>query len=177
MPPDRRQEFLDLLAAVERDLYWTAVAMSRTDADALDLVQETAYRAWRRFDTYTPHTNFRAWVFTILRHVHIDQARRKKFEPVSLDALSTPPEPPDSNPALPEPAIEDALPDALWRALQSLPPAAQLLLLFSDVQGLSYREIAEIMRCPIGTVMSGLHAARRKLREAYLRETSPERRP
>lgn len=167
METSTRARFEQLLLPLQNDLFYAALAFARNEPDALDLVQETAFRAYRAFAQYRPGTNFRAWVFTIMRNLHIDLARRRRFEPVSLDGME------GFTPEAAETAdapIDEALPDEMLRAIRALPPGQQLLILFSDVQALPYKEIASILRCPIGTVMSGLHAARKRLREAFARE-------
>lgn len=157
-----RGEFERQFLPLEADLYHAALALAGNPADALDLVQETAFRTLRAFSQFRPGTSFRAWVFTILRNVHIDGVRRKRYQPVALEdppegIAPTPPEDPAD--------LERALPDDLLRAFRALNPAQQLLILLRDVHDLPYKEIAGILRCPLGSVMSGLHLARRRLRE------------
>jgi RNA polymerase sigma-70 factor (ECF subfamily) len=140
--------------------------MSGQEADALDLVQDTLLRAFRAFDSFDRGDHLKAWLFTILRHAFLDRCRRRRLEPAALDPEAEPPLPP---PAAPPAPIENALPDELLRALRTLSPAHQTLLLLSDVEGLRYREIADALGRPIGSVMSGLHNARARLREALLK--------
>lgn len=152
---DPRRDFERLALPLQNGLYAAARAFCGQDADAQDLLQETWLRAWRAFATFD-RSNPKAWLFTILRNAHLDRCRRRRLEPVSLD-----PERP--SPAAP-PAPSPALPDHLHAALRRLSPTHQLLLLLSDVEGLRYREIADVLGCPIGSVMSGLHHARARLR-------------
>lgn len=163
----QRTRFERLALPLQKDLYFAALTLTRQEADALDLVQDTYLRAYRGFDTYRTDQNFRGWMFTILRHAHLDQCRRRKIEPVlaELDGerLVAP------GPA-PAGTLEEALPDELLRALRSLSPTHQLLLQLADLERLSYKEIADVLGCPIGTVMSGLHNARTRLRDALARE-------
>lgn len=151
-----REEFERRVLPLERDLFFGARALTGRDADALDLLQETLLRAWRGFATYARDENLKAWLFTILRHAWTDRCRRQRLEPLPLDPEVDVPS---------SPAAETRLPDELLNALRSLSPSHQLLVLLRDVEGLSYKEIAETMGIPIGSVMSGLHNARRKLRE------------
>jgi RNA polymerase sigma-70 factor (ECF subfamily) len=159
-----RAEFERRVLPLEKDLYALALAMAGQEADALDLVQETLLRAFRSFDTFDRGDHLKAWLFTILRHAFLDRVRRRQIEPVSFDEQ----EPRDPAP-LPAAPLEDALPDELLRALRSLSPGHQTLLLLCDIEGLRYREIADVLGCPIGSVMSGLHHARARLREALER--------
>jgi RNA polymerase sigma-70 factor (ECF subfamily) len=151
-----REDFERRVLPLERDLFFGARALTGRDADALDLLQETLLRAWRGFATYARDENLKAWLFTILRHAWTDRCRRHRLEPASLD-------PEIDVPSAPPP--DARLPDELLNALRSLSPSHQLLVLLRDVEGLSYKELARTLDIPIGSVMSGLHNARRKLRE------------
>lgn len=156
MPGDFEGRVLPL----EKDLYFAARALTGQDADALDLVQETLLKAWRGFSLYRRDENLKAWLFTILRNAYVDRCRRRRIDPVPLSDEAAPAA--DGQPV----RLEDALPDDLLGALRRLCPAHQLVLLLRDVEGLSYREISGVLGCPIGSVMSGLHNARSKLRDA-----------
>lgn len=155
---DLRSRFERLAIPLQEDLYRSARALTGSDADALDLVQETYLRALRAFAGYRDQQQAKAWLFTILRHVHIDIRRRKRLEPVSFDPAEAP------ETAAPEPLPKDLLPEHTAAALSRLKPAHHLILLLREVQGFTYKEIAEILGIPMGTVMSSLHAARGELR-------------
>ncbi len=163
--------FERLTLPVANDLYFAAAALAGQDADARDLVQETYLRAYRAFDTYRTDDNIRGWLFTILRNAYIDLCRKRRTQSV-LETLAMPAAPVDPAAAAP---LDDVLPDDLLRALRSLPPAHQVLILLADIERLAYREIADALGCPIGTVMSGLHHARSRLREAVARQRSTAR--
>jgi RNA polymerase sigma-70 factor, ECF subfamily len=151
-----RADFERRVLPLERDLYFGALALSGNEADALDLVQDELLRAWRGFATYARDENLKAWVFTILRHAWTDRCRRRRLEPAALD--------PDID--VPSPTVLDGrLSDGLLRALRSLSPSHQLLLLLCDIEGMAYKEIAAVLGIPMGSVMSGLHNARKKLRD------------
>ncbi len=162
-----RAEFERRVLPLEKDLYALALAMAGQEADALDLVQDALLRAFRFFDSFVRGDNLKAWLFTILRHAFLDRCRRRRLEPAALDPGAEPPFP---APTSPLPALEDAQPDDLLRALRTLSPAHQTVLLLCDVEGLRYREIADALGCPIGSVMSGLHNARSRLREALAKQ-------
>jgi RNA polymerase sigma-70 factor (ECF subfamily) len=140
-----------------RPLYRTAYRMSRNPADAEDLVQETFLRAYRAFDTYQAGTNIRAWLYTILYRVRTDSFRKAGRSPQTVELVDEPPVPP------PQEALAGGQED-LERALAALPEPFQSAVLLRDVEELSYEEIAEVLRVPVGTVMSRIHRGRAQLR-------------
>ncbi|HTF56715.1 MAG TPA: sigma-70 family RNA polymerase sigma factor [Planctomycetota bacterium] len=151
-----RIQFERLSLPLKNELYRAARALAASDADALDLVQETYLRAWKAFAAYREKQRFRAWIFTILRHAHVDLCRRRRLQPATTDPGELP------EPQAPSPA--GTIPEDMQAALARLRPAHHLLLLLREIQGFSYREIAEILGWPAGSVMSGLHFARAALR-------------
>jgi len=134
--------------------------MTRNAHDAEDLVQETYLRAYRSFDRYTPGTNIRAWLYTILHRVRTDAVRRlaRRPEAVELleDTLAAPPAQDDLGSER-----EDVAP-----ALARLPESFRVAVLLRDIDEFSYEEIAQILEVPIGTVMSRIHRGRALLRQA-----------
>lgn len=152
-------------------LYRMALRLTGEPARAEDLVQETmlkAYRAWRQ---YKPGTNARAWLLTILRNTFINEYRRRKREPIPVDLEAVEPyaiyrsvEQTD-----PEGAFFSQIVDAkVLEAIDRLPPDFRDVLALSDMEGLSYAEIADTLEIPVGTVKSRLFRARRQLqRELY----------
>jgi len=160
-PPDARIHFERLSFPLQSELYRVARAIVASEADAMDLVQETYLRAWRAFPTYREEHRFRPWIFTILRHAHIDFCRRRRLQP----ATSDPGELPDPE----SPAPSASIPEDMQAALERIRPAYHLLLLLREIQGFSYREIAEVLGWPAGSVMSGLHHARAALRAELAR--------
>ena len=153
-------------------IYRFARSLARDPAEADDLVQETFLKAFTAFDSFSEGTNCKAWLFRILRNTFINRARSAGRE-VGLD------EAPDSirmNTLVgwserayyrgPEAAASlAATRDQLQAALESLPPDFRNAVVLSDVEGLSYKEISEVMGTPIGTVMSRLFRGRRLMRE------------
>lgn len=149
-----------------RSLYATAYRMTRNAHDAEDLVQETFLRAYRAFDGYTPGTNIRAWLFTILHRVRTDAFRRAFRSPRTVEL-------PDFGIAVPPP--QDALANGgedVLRALDRLAEPFRTAVVLRDIQELTYEEIARSLGVPIGTVMSRIHRGRAQLRQAL-----PSRRP
>jgi RNA polymerase sigma-70 factor (ECF subfamily) len=143
-----------------RSLYGTAFRMTRNAHDAEDLVQETFLRAYRAFDGFTPGSNIRAWLYTILHRVRTDAFRRSRRSPRTVELA-------DEGPAVPPP--QDALAQGgedLARALESLPDVFRDAVVLRDVEDFSYQEIARILDVPIGTVMSRIHRGRALLRTA-----------
>jgi RNA polymerase sigma-70 factor (ECF subfamily) len=166
--PSRRQRFEALVLPQLDALYRTALALVRDHEQAEDLVQETCLRAFRAFDGFDGQ-HWRAWLFTILRHAHISRWRhdgRGATTVAYADEISG-----VGSPALPlgrsaeEAALAHGFAEDVERALACLPEESRMMLLLAYVEELSYAEIAEVMDCPIGTVMSRLHRARRLLEE------------
>jgi RNA polymerase sigma-70 factor, ECF subfamily len=177
-----------LRARFERDalpllpgLYGAAMRLTRNPSDADDLVQEAYLRAYRGFSGFQEGTNLKAWMYRILTNTFINTYRKRQREPVTVpevdleerslyDRLVSNGSEPSA-----ETTVIDAIPDEdVKAALDSLPEAFRLAVLLADVEGFSYKEIAEIMDVPIGTVMSRLHRGRRAL-EKRLWETMRER--
>ena len=141
-------------------IYGTAYRMSGNPHDAEDLVQETFLRAYRAFDRYTPGTNIRAWLHTILYRVRTDAFRRSRRSPQTVELAG-------DGPAVPPP--QDALAaggEDLARAVDALPEAFRAAVVLRDLQDLTYEEIAGVLGVPIGTVMSRIHRGRSLLRAA-----------
>jgi RNA polymerase sigma-70 factor (ECF subfamily) len=171
----------DLAERFDRDvlpllpsLYGAALRMTRTPADAEDLLQDTALRAFRGFASFEEGTNLKAWLYRILTNSFINTYRKKQREPRTVDG-------PDdldewflfdrlgaqSVERSAEEDVLDRIPDAdVKAALESIPESFRMAVLLADVEGFSYKEIAEITDVPIGTVMSRLHRGRKALERA-----------
>jgi RNA polymerase sigma-70 factor (ECF subfamily) len=169
-PPEplRRQRFEELVLPQLDTLYRVALRLTCNREQAEDLVQETCLRAYRTFDSFDGQ-NGRAWLFTILRHTHISRWRHDGdgSQCISYDdeasVLSERTLPVD--PSAEETALANLFAEDIERALGALPVEARLLLLLAYVEELSYAEIAQVMDCPIGTVMSRLYRARHHMEE------------
>jgi RNA polymerase sigma-70 factor (ECF subfamily) len=156
------------------NLYGAAMRMTRNPSDAEDLVQETYLRAYRGFAGFKEGTNLKAWLYRILTNSFINTYRKKQREPQIVDG----PEDVDewylydklggrSVEVSAENEVLDRIPDAdVKAALESLSENFRIPVLLADVEGFSYKEIAEIMETPIGTVMSRLHRGRKALEKA-----------
>jgi RNA polymerase sigma-70 factor (ECF subfamily) len=154
-------------------LYAAALRMTRNPSDAEDVVQETYAKAYASFHQFTPGTNLKAWLYRILTNTFINTYRKKQREPYqgtidelqdwqlggaeSTTARSSRSAEAEAIDHLPDSAVKDAL--------QAIPEDFRMAVYFADVEGFAYQEIADIMKTPIGTVMSRLHRGRRMLRD------------
>jgi RNA polymerase sigma-70 factor (ECF subfamily) len=168
-------QFADLAVPFMPALYSAALRMTRNPSDAEDLVQETYLRAYRGFGGFQEGTNLKAWLYKILSNTFINtyRARKRRPDEVDLDegedfflfrrlgGLEA-----AAAGRTPETEVLDAIPDQVVKeALESLPDQFRMAVLLADVEGFSYKEIADIMDVPIGTVMSRLHRGRKQLQQ------------
>ncbi len=157
-------------------LYSAALRMTRNPADAEDLLQETYLKAYRSFGTFQEGTNLKAWLYRILTNTYINAYRAKKRRPEQTDVEDVEDlylyhrlgglEAAAAGRSAEEEVLERFTDDDVKSALESLPDNFRMAVLLADVEGFSYKEIAEIMDVPIGTVMSRLHRGRRALQKA-----------
>ncbi len=167
--------FADQTMGLMPSLYAAALRMTRNPADAEDLVQETYLRAYRGFGGYRDGTNLKAWLYRILTNTYINSYRAKKRRPdeTELDEIE------DLylyrrlgglEAAMSGRSAEDELLDRFTdhevkQAIEALPENFRMAVLLADVEGFSYKEIADILDIPIGTVMSRLHRGRKTLQK------------
>jgi RNA polymerase sigma-70 factor (ECF subfamily) len=158
-------------------LYSTALRLTRSAVDAEDLVQDTLVRAYRFYDRFEAGTNFKAWLLRIQMNAFVNRYRRAAREREVFEGAMAAPVGEGVMSRATMRGLTDPVADAqrqliareINRAFDHLSDEARAMVLLADVEELSYKEIAEVMGCPIGTVMSRLHRARRQL-QGWLQE-------
>ena len=170
---NRRTDFEAQALGHLDSLYATGLRMTRNPGDAEDLVQDTMLQAYRFFDKFEPGTNCKAWLYKILTNTFINKYRKKVREREVRDQLDH-----EEMPSLMSEDVATAsrdpegmmvgtlLSDDVKRALESVPYDYRMAVVLCDLEEFSYKEIADIMDCPVGTVMSRLHRGRRLLQKA-----------
>jgi RNA polymerase sigma-70 factor (ECF subfamily) len=159
--------FEDLAMPLFDSAYNFAYWLVRNKDDAEDLVQETYLKAFRGFASFQPGTNFRAWIFQILKNTFLSQrAKTQRREAATINSDEGLPELPACSDCVESILFERSRLDAIRGAIEQLPIIFREVLLLCDVEEASYREIAETLSIPIGTVMSRLARARKAVRES-----------
>jgi len=159
-------------------LYTAALRMTRNAAEAEDLVQETYLKAYRAFGSFQQGTNLKAWLYKILTNTFINAYRSRRRRPEQTEIEDVEDlylyrrlgglEGATAGRSAEEEVLDRFTDSDVKEALESLPESFRMTVLLADVEGFSYREIADIMEIPIGTVMSRLHRGRRALQKALL---------
>lgn len=171
--PNRAQSFDEQILEHMDMMYAVALRLTRNPTDAQDLTQNTVLKALRFHDKFQEGTYLKAWLLTILRNTFINEYRRKVRSPGFVELADMDP----AGEAPPDPEVSydpggrtyndilELLDDEVKHAIEDLPDEFRLPVILADVEDKSYKEIAEIMQCPLGTVMSRLYRGRKLLRE------------
>ena len=172
----RMWDFTSGVLPYRDQLYKSALRMTRSVEDAEDLLQETYLKAYKYYERFAEGTNFKAWLFKIMKNTFINSYRKKKLQPPKVDfdevhegleetlleAASTAQADPESSVM----AIE--MDHEVKQTLLQLPHDYKMVVLLADLEGFAYKEIADILEVPVGTVMSRLYRGRRMLERALL---------
>jgi RNA polymerase sigma-70 factor (ECF subfamily) len=168
---DHDEYFENEVASWRSQLYPAALRMTRNPADAEDLLQETMARAYTGLRNFTPGTNIRAWLYRILTNTFINSCRKRGREPAQTlraefeqlldgrDGLAQPARSAEAE------ALDRVADSEVMQALMELPEGFRAAIYLADIEGYPYRDVAEMLEIPIGTVMSRLHRGRGKLRK------------
>jgi RNA polymerase sigma-70 factor, ECF subfamily len=162
--PQRKFDFSDYLDG----LYGYAMVLSRNSAEAEDLVQETCLRALRAINSLRAEGSMKSWLFTILRNIWLNQLRQRRTapDPIELEAIGNRPyEPADTTQDPHDGFLNKVQREQVRDAIQQLPVEFREIIILREYEELSYQEIASLLGCPLGTVMSRLARARARLRD------------
>lgn len=167
---EREERFQRDVIPYMRQLYPSALRLTRNAADAEDLVQDTMVKAYRAFHQFTPGTNLRAWLYRIMTNAWTSSYRKRQREPQQSFYGDVQEVPAQSGPERQtgksaETEVLERIPDSdIMQALKDLPAGFRAAVYLADVEGYRYKEIADILDVPVGTVMSRLHRGRLGLR-------------
>lgn len=168
-----REAFGPIVEAYKKRAYFTALALLGDSEEAYDVSQEAFVRAFRAIRSFDTRSDFAPWFFRILRNLSLTAlARRRSRSVESLDEMAEEGREPEAGERY-QPdllAERDEAVERIWKGLQALDPKSREVIVLKDLQGYRYREIAEIVGVPIGTVMSRLFHARQKLKEKLVEE-------
>lgn len=171
---DAERDFMERVFVHWDAMYRYAFRLAGTDAEAQDLVQDAMAKALKNFDRVRPDTNWRAWVFTIVRNAFVSRMRKLGRESLTDDADRIA----SDERSLDRPAgsaldalggdqrFREGFEDEVLQALQALPESQRTAVVLCDIEGLEYEEIAQVLDCPVGTVRSRIHHARKRLKAA-----------
>jgi RNA polymerase sigma-70 factor, ECF subfamily len=175
---NRRDLFETLMQRSYRQAHSLAHRLTGNSAEAEDLVQETFIRAYRFFHRYDEALPFTSWLYRIMTNAHIDSVRRRgKLRTISLENSgsdgATTWDIPDADAAPDRALLDGTLDECVQKSLLEMTPEFRMAVLLSDVEGLAYEEIAQIMQTSVGTVRSRIHRGRKQLRNSLIK-AAPE---
>jgi len=166
----KKKEFEEIAFQYMDLVHGAAIRMIENKDDAQDLVQDTYLKAYQFFDKFEKGTDFRAWLFTIFKNTFINEYKKRLKTPPMLDIVELAEILETEGGMSPEDEFfYNILADEMTQIIDELPEKFRLTVTLSDLQGLSYKEVADILNIPIGTVMSRLHRGRRRLRKSLKR--------
>lgn len=167
---DKQEAFKSEVFLHMDSIYNSALKLTYNEEDAKDLVQETYFKAYRFFEQFEPGTSCKAWLFKILKNTFINKYRKKVKQPEQVDFNAIEPfvelikdKRFYESMSLDDDIVNNYLSDEITEALSKLPHEFKMVLILSDIEGFSYKEIADIMDCPIGTIRSRLSRARKMM--------------
>ena len=169
-PSDYRTRFETDAIPYMRQMYPSALRLTRDRCDAEDLIQETFARAYQKFDQFTPGTNLRAWLYCIMSRTFLGMCRTRSRRPAEVLAADLHEAANNHGGLVPASrsaetlALEGVSDSAIMRALGELPSQFKTVIYLADVEGYQYTDIAAMMGTPLGTVMSRIHRGRQMLR-------------
>ena len=168
---ESKESFEDNLLEHIDSLFNFAFRLTRNREQAQDLVQEASLRGFKSYHKFVEGTNFKAWTFTIVRNIYINEYRKKSREPAKVNYEEV-----ENFVSLPEVTgfEEELFSEALQQSIDQLPEELRITIMLFYVEELSYREIAEVMKCPIGTVMSRLFMARQCMKKKMIQLAQKE---
>lgn len=177
-----KQKAFEAEAVTHMDaLYNSALKLTYNEDDAKDLIQESYFKAFRFFEQFEPGTSCKAWLFKILKNTFINKYRKKVKQPEQVDFNTVESfvdlikdKNYDEDEALDDGIVNSYLSDEINEALTKLSYEFKMVLILSDVEGFSYKEIADIMDCPIGTIRSRLSRARKMMFKNLLKYAKKE---
>lgn len=167
-PADKKREFMELVTPHLGTVYAVALRMTAREKEAEDLVQDALLRGFRFFHRFERGTNLKAWLIKIMTNIFLNRIKKRSRRPPlveleSMEELIGEVAQSWSSVSSRDAGFKECLDDTVARALEELPAEYRVPVLLSAVDGLSYREIADAMECPVGTVMSRLYRGRRML--------------
>ena len=177
-PNDPRESFEEQALPYLDGLYNMGYRLTRSPDDAEDLVQETYLKAYKYFDKFQQGTNLKAWLFKIMKNTFINGYRKRQNRPIqtdfadveeSLESLIL--EEPGGGQQIKNPEeeiLDQVLDEDVQQAIEGLPEDYRMVILLVDLEGFSYKEAADILEIPVGTVMSRLYRGRRRLEKTLL---------
>lgn len=166
---DAERDFMERVFVHWDGMYRYALRLTGSESEAHDLVQEAMTKALQHFDRVRPETNYRAWVYTIVRNTFVSRVR--KGDRISLvediDLHAAEPEAPTGSvmEVLGQDRFKEGFEDEVLAALQQLPEVQRTAVVLCDIEGLDYEAIAHVLDCPVGTVRSRIHHARKRLKQ------------